>query len=240
MADQSNESNQSKKGTIVFVHGAWCDGSVWTKAFMPLAHEGFRLHAAQLPLQTYEGDVATLNTLLDHAEGPVLLVGHSYAGAVISAAGNHEKVKALAYVAGLAPDDDEVFGTITSMYPAKAQLDLQPDAQGFLWLTADFGVKALGQDLHRGYINLAVVTQKPVHAGVFAASLKNPAWKHKPSSFLITTDDHILAPETQHALAKRINARVETVAASHLVVLSQPELVSEFVRRSVEAMLASL
>ena len=232
-------AKESNKGTIVFVHGAWCDGSVWTKSFMPLAHEGFRLHAAQLPLETFAGDVATLNALLDHAEGPVLLVGHSYAGSVITAAGNHDKVKALAYVAGYAPDEDEVIGTLRSMFPAKASLDFEPDAKGFLWLTADWAANALGHDLHRGYINLTVVTQKPINAGVFSASLKNPAWKHKPSSYLITTEDRILAPETQHALAKRINARTEEVAASHLVVLSQPEFVSQFVRNSMEAMLAT-
>ncbi|MGI4852585.1 MAG: alpha/beta fold hydrolase [Janthinobacterium lividum] len=231
---------QNSKGTIVFVHGAWCDGSVWTKALMPLAHEGYRLHAAQLPLETFEGDVAALTLLLDHAEGPVLLVGHSYAGAVVTAAGNHEKVKALAYVTAFAPEEDEVIGTISSMYPAQEKLDIEPDAKGFLWLTADFAAKALGQDLHRGYLNLAAVVQKPIHAGVFSASIKNPAWKHKPSSYLVTTEDRILAPETQHALAKRIDARTEEIAASHLVLLSQPEFVAQFVRNSMEPLAAFL
>ncbi len=228
-------ADQPGKGTIVFVHGAWCDGSVWTKALMPLAHEGYRIHAAQLPLGTFVGDVAALTLLLDHVEGPVLLVGHSYAGAVITAAGNHDKVKALAYVTAFAPDEDEIFGTITSMFPAQAKLDLQPDSQGFLWLNADFAANALGHDLHRGMINLTVAVQKPTSTALFGASLKNPAWKHKPSSYLITTEDRILAPETQHALAKRINARTEEVAASHLVVLSQPELVAQFVRNSLQA-----
>ena len=228
-------ADQPSKGTIVFVHGAWCEGSVWTKALMPLAHEGYRIHAAQLPLETFVGDVAALTLLLDHVEGPVLLVGHSYAGAVITAAGNHDKVKALAYVAAFAPDEDEIFGTITSMFPAQAKLDLQPDPQGFLWLNADFAANALGHDLHRGMINLTVAVQKPTSTALFGASLKNPAWKHKPSSYLITTEDRILAPETQHALAKRINARTEEVAASHLVMLSQPELVAQFVRNSLQA-----
>ena len=228
----------TKKGTIVFVHGAWCDGSVWTKVLMPLAHEGYRIHAAQLPLETFAGDVAALNLLLDHVEsGPVLLVGHSYAGAVITAAGTHEKVAALAYVTAFAPEAGEVFGSILGMFPADRQMALQPDAKGFLWLTAEFGLDALGQDLHRGVINLAVVAQKPTSAGLFAEKLDEPAWKTKPSSYLVTTEDRILAPATQHALAKRIGAKlVEEVAASHLVVLSQPEAVSEFVRKTAAAM----
>ena len=224
------------KATIVFVHGAWCDASVWTKVLMPLAHEGFAVRAAQLPLEGFAGDVAAVHRLLEQVGGPVLLVGHSYAGAVITAAGNHDKVKALAYVCAFAPEAGEVFGSLTQMNPAKEQLAIQPDGEGFMWLDADFAAKALGHDLHRGLLNLAVVTQKPTQSALFAASLQNPAWKTTPSSYLITTEDCILAPKTQHTLAERIGARVEEVAASHLVVLSQPEAVAQFVRTSAEAL----
>ena len=224
------------KGTIVFVHGAWCDGSVWTKTLMPLAHEGYKVHTAQLPLESYAGDVAALNGLLDRTEGPVLLVGHSYAGAVISSAGNHGKVKALAYVTAFAPEEGEVFGSLTQMFPAQEQLNLQPDARGFLWLDAEFAARALGHDLHRGMINLMAATQKPTSASLFGATLDAPAWESKPSAYLVTTEDRILAPATQHALAKRIGARVEEVAASHLVVMSQAEAVTDFVRRSAEGL----
>ena len=140
----------TSKATIVLVHGAWCDGSAWTKVLMPLAHEGFRVRAAQLPLESFAGDVAAVNRLLAQVEGPVLLVGHSYAGAVITAAGNHEKVKALAYVCAFAPEAGEVFGSLMQMNPAQEQLNLQPDTEGFLWLDAEFASKALGSDLHRG------------------------------------------------------------------------------------------
>ena len=224
------------KSTIVFVHGAWCDGSIWTKTLMPLAHEGFRIHTAQMPLESFESDVASLTRLLDHAEGPILLVGHSYAGAVITAAGNHEKVKALAYVCAFAPEQGEVFASLLSMnltgYPASPA----PDAQGFIWLEANWGSDVLGQDLHRGYLNLAVATQKPTNASVFGQTLSDPAWKHKPSAYLVTTEDRVLAPETQHILVKRIGARVQEVASSHMVLLSQPEAVTDFVRVSALAM----
>ena len=228
------------KATIVLVHGAWCDGSIWTKVLMPLAHEGFRVRAAQLPLETFTGDVAAVNRLLEQVEGPVLLVGHSYAGAVVTAAGNHEKVKALAYVCAFAPEEGEVFGTLTQMNAAKEQLTMQPDAGGFLWMDAEFGAKALGADLHRGLINLMVTVQKPTNAGLFAESLSKPAWKTKPSSYLVTTDDAILAPKTQHTLAERIGARVEEVPSSHLPMLSQPEAVAQFLRASAEALGSSV
>ena len=224
------------KATIVLVHGAWCDASVWTKVLMPLAHEGYRVRAAQLPLETFAGDVAAVNRLLAQVEGPVLLVGHSYAGAVVTAAGNHEKVKALAYVCAFAPAAGEVFGSLMQMNPAKEKLNLQPDAEGFLWMDAEFAGRALGGDLHRGVLNLAVTVQKPASAALFGESLQDPAWKTKPSSYLVTTEDAILAPKTQRVLAERIGARVEEVAASHLVVLSQPEAVAGFVRTSAEAL----
>lgn len=229
-------AGERKKGTIVLVHGAWCDGSVWTNVLVPLAHEGYTVRAAQLPLQAYESDVAAVELLLDQVEAPVLLVGHSYAGAVISAAGNHAKVAALAYVAAFAPEPDEVFGSLMSMHPAEAKMTIGPDANGFLWLDAEFASTALGHDLHRGLINLAVAVQKPVSYKLFEGKLTDPAWKRKPSSYLVTTEDKILAPETQRVLAERINARIEEVPASHLVLLSKPEAVAQFIKTSAEAM----
>lgn len=227
-----------KNVTIVLVHGAWCDASVWTNTLLPLAHEGYTVRAAQLPLQSFAGDVAALTNLLDHVDGPILLAGHSYAGALISAVGHHEKVKALAYICAFAPEANEVFGSLMAMNPAAVQMNLEPDPQGFLWLTAPFAADALGHDLHRGIIHLAIATQKPTSASLFGEQLSaEPAWKSKPSSYLITTDDRILAPATQHTLAQRINARVEQVAASHLVPLSQPEAVANFLRTSAESLL---
>ncbi len=224
---------ERKRGTIVLVHGAWSDGSSWKDVLIPLAHEGYSVRAAQLPLKSFEGDVAAVELLLDRVDGPVLLVGHSYAGAVISAAGNHAKVQALAYVTAFAPEAEEVFGSLMSMHPAQAKMTLGPDASGFLWIDAEFAENALGHDLHRGVINLAVAVQKPVSYKLFEAKLSDPAWRRKPSTYLITTEDRILAPQTQRELAARIGAtRTEEVAVSHLVTLSQPEAVAQFIRAS--------
>lgn len=223
---------ERKKGTIVLVHGAWSDGSSWTNVLLPLAHEGYTVRAAQLPLKSYEGDVASTELLLNHVEGPVLLVAHSYGGAVISAAGNHPKVQALAYVCAFAPEADEVFGSLMSMHPAKSKSTIGPDANGFMWIDAEYAADALGHDLHRGIVHLAVAVQKPVSYKLFESKLSDPAWKRKGSAYLVTTEDRVLSPLTQRDLAKRIGARTEEVAASHLVTLSQPEAVAQFIRAS--------
>ncbi len=224
------------KGTIVFVHGAWCDASIWKEVFLPLAHEGFRIHAAQLALESFQGDVDALTRVLDHAAGPILLVGHSYAGNPISAAGNHPKVKALAFVAAATPAAGEPLGATLGMNPAAEPTTLTPDTQGFIWIDADFASRAMGQDLHRGYLNLLVATQRPAQANILSAVVDDPAWQHKPSSYLIATEDRFLAPATQRFLAERMGSRVEEVAASHLALLSQPTAVTDFIRRSAEAL----
>ncbi len=227
---------ERKPGTIVLVHGAWCDGGVWRDVLIPLAHEGHTVRAAQLPLKSFEDDVASVELLLDHVDGPVLLVGHSYAGAVITAAGNHAKVHSLAYVAAFAPDADEVFGSLVSLHPGASTKTIKPDANGYMWMDADYAADALGHDLHRGIINLAVATQKPVNAPLFQSKLSDPAWKHKPNSYLITTEDRLLNPETQRMMALRMSARTEESAASHLVILSQPDAVAQFLRGSAAAL----
>ena len=229
-------AGERKQGTTVLVPGAWLDASSWREVLLPLAHEGYAVRAAQLPFQSYEGDVAALNLLLNHVEGPVLLAGHSYAGAVISAAGNHPKVEALAYIAAFTPEADEVFGSILGLHPAEVPMTIGPDADGFLWLDSDFAAKALGHDLHRGILHFLVAVQKPVHHKIFEGKLTDPAWKHKPSSYLVAADDRIVSPETQRELARRIGARTEEITGSHLLPLSQPEAVAQFLRTSGAAL----
>ncbi len=227
---------ERKKGTVVLVHGAWSEGGAWREVLIPLAHEGYTVRAAQLPLKSFEGDVAAVNVLLDRVDGPVLLVGHSYAGAVISAAGNHPKVHSLAFVCAFAPEADEVFGSLMSMHPPASTKTIGPDANGYMWIDADYASDALGHDLHRGIVNLAVATQKPVSYKLFESKLSDPAWKHKPGAYLVTSEDRILSPETQRELARRVGARTEEVAASHLVILSQPDAVARFIRTSADGL----
>jgi pimeloyl-ACP methyl ester carboxylesterase len=218
-----------QKANIVLAHGVWSDGSAWRDVIPALVHAGHSVYAAQLPLTSFDGDVAALERLLDHVVGPVVLVGHSYGGAVISAAGDHEKVKQLVYLCAFAPLPDEAFGSLLGVHPPAAQVDAGPDQHGFVWATPALFADAIGHDLSRSVINLAVTVQKPYAHKLFAATLPNPAWKRKPSAYLIATEDRILNPRTQHMLADRIGATCREIASSHLVIASHPAETAEFI-----------
>jgi pimeloyl-ACP methyl ester carboxylesterase len=214
---------------IVLVHGVWSDGSAWREVITPLAHSGYKVYAAQLPLTSFDGDVAAVERLLDHVVGPVLLVGHSYGGAVITAVGGHEKVKKLVYLAAFTPEPGEPFGSLMRMNPPAAHVEIGPDQHGFVWVTAPVFADAVAQDLHRGLVNLAVAVQKPYAHKLFLSSVQTAAWKTKPSTYLIATEDRILSPKTQAALAARIGATTREIASSHHVIASKPNEVAEFI-----------
>ncbi len=218
-----------QKINLVLVHGVWSDGSSWREVITPLAHSGHRVYAAQMPLTSFDGDVAAVERLLDHVVGDVVLVGHSYGGAVISAVGGHEKVKKLIYLAAFAPDKGEPLGSLLSWHPSESAVEMGPDQHGFVWATPAVFADAVAQDLHRGLVNLAVAVQKPYAHRLFLATVPNPAWKTKPSAYLVATEDRILSPKTQQELAQRIGARTREIASSHLLIASHPDEVAEFI-----------
>ena len=220
------------KPSIVLVHGVWSDGSSWSQVIPLLGHAGYKVSAAQLPLTSFAEDVAATKRWIDHQDGPVLLVGHSYGGAVISEAGNSHKVKKLVYIAAFAPQPDQKFGSIISANPPE---DMKPDENGFVWATADQFHGAIAHDLHRGVANLAVAVQKPFAMKVFDASIAKPAWKSKPSWYLVTTEDRILNPETQREMARQIGAQARETPSSHLALLSKPQAVADIILEAADA-----
>jgi pimeloyl-ACP methyl ester carboxylesterase len=224
-----------KKPSILLVHGVWSDGSVWREVIALLAHQGFPVKAAQIPLTSFEEDVAAVNRALGQLEGPVVLVGHSYGGGVVSEAGNDPKVAKLVYIAALAPQPGEVLGAILGRNPPAANIEMQPDAHGFIWATADQYRDAMAHDIHRGLVHLAVAVQKPFAAQIFGASVASPAWKAKPSWYLIATEDRILSPKTQHEIAAAINAQTRETATSHMPQLSNPEAVAAIIAEAAQA-----
>lgn len=225
-------AEEQAKATIVLVHGVWSDGSIWREVITLLGHKGHKAVAAQIPLTSFEEDVAATKRLIDHQDGPVILVGHSYGGAVISEAGNNPRVTKLVYITAFAPDAGQKFGELMMENPPAAHVELKPDAEGFVWATAPVLQDALAHDIHRGLVNLAVAVQKPFAIKLFESSIKNPAWKSKPSWFLVTTEDRLLNPKTQHAMAKRINATVKETPSSHLAPVSKPEAVAEIIEEA--------
>lgn len=222
--------------SIVLVHGVWADGSSWREVLSLLSHSGHKVYAAQLPLTSFDADVAAVERLLDHVVGPVLLVGHSYGGAIISATGGHEKVKKLVYIAAFAPNAGEPLGALLGINPPSAHVELGPDRHGFVWASAAVLADAVAHDLHRDLIHLAVAVQKPYAHTLFEATVPSPAWKTRPSAYLIATEDRILSPKTQHALAERIAAVRGEVASSHLVPVSHPAQTAEFILEQAAAL----
>lgn len=226
-AEAANTS--SAKPAIVLVHGVWCDGSAWTEVIKDLGHQGYEVHAAQIPLTSFEEDVAATKRVIDHFGGPVILVGHSYGGAVISEAGNDERVSKLVYITALAPAAGQPVGASLGENPPAAKIEMKPDAEGFIWADAKGFADAIAHDIHRGLVNLAVAVQKPFAAKVFEATVAAPAWQSKPSWYLVTTEDRILNPITQRAMAKRINAKVHEVATSHLPMIANAKAVVDII-----------
>ena len=212
--------------TIVLVHGAWLDASAWREVIPALQRAGHTVHGVQLTLKSFDQDVAETRRVLARTEGEVTLVGHSYGGAVTTAAAaDAPQVMKLVYITALTPDAGEIFGSILGIDPPKAKFDMTPDEYGMMWITADTMHDGLGHDVPRATIELLAAVQKPYAARLFLEQLPVPAWRTRPSWYLITTEDRVLSPKTQRMLAARIGATVHETPTSHLPFLARPQAV---------------
>lgn len=215
---------------IVLVHGAWADGSSWSKLIPLLQAKGLHVVAVQNPLSSIADDVASTNRIINAQDGPVLLVGHSYGGAVITEAGNNAKVAGLVYVAAFAPEAGETLGGMGQKYPTPPGLStIQPIDDGFLLLTQKGVVENFGPDLAPDLQSLLFATQKATNGVVLGTPIKMAAWHTKPSWFVIAANDRMIAPDQEKDTAKRMGAKTLTLPTSHLPMLAQPEKVAEFV-----------
>src|SRR5262245_43271106 len=212
---------------VVLVHGAFADGSSWAKVIEILQAEGYHVTAVQNPLTSLADDVAATKRALASQDGPAILVGHSWAGVVITEAGVDPKVAGLVYVAAFGPDSGEVVGDLGKPYPPPPALAAPlADAQGFLTLSADAFVKHFAQDLPEAEARLVAATQGPIHSSAFCSQVTNVAWKTKPSWYIVSTEDGAIAPDLERAHAKRMKATTIEVKASHVPMLSQPKAVA--------------
>jgi pimeloyl-ACP methyl ester carboxylesterase len=212
-----------KASSVILVHGAWADGSSWSKVIPLLLDGGLRVTAVQLPLMSLKDDVATVERAIALEDGPIILVGHSYGGVVITEAGDDPKVAGLVYIAAFAPDVAESVGSLgASVEPAPMGAEVRPDAQGFLKLT-EAGVKNdFAQDLSLTEKNILFAAQAPTAAAVFGESVSVASWKAKPSSYLVATADRAIQPSLERAMAKNIKAKTVEVAVSHVAMLARP------------------
>jgi pimeloyl-ACP methyl ester carboxylesterase len=220
---------QEKVKTVLLIHGAWADGSSWSKVIPLLEAKGLQVVAVQIPLTSLADDVAATQRAIALADGPVMLVGHSYGGAVITQAGNDPKVAALVYVSAVAPDNGEsALGLITSVQTPIGS-ELRPDNSGYLKLTPRGIAEDFAQDLSAREIAVLTATQVPTNVAAMKGEITTPAWKSKPSWYIVAAHDRAISPDLEAAQAKRIGATTTTVPSSHVIMLAQPSKVAEVI-----------
>jgi pimeloyl-ACP methyl ester carboxylesterase len=218
---------------VVLIHGAWADGSSWSKVIPLLEARGLEVVAVQLPLTSLADDVATVQRAIALVDGPLLLVAHSYGGVVMTQAGNDPKVAGLVYVAAFAPMEGQSAFTLATANPTPLLEELRPDAFGFLKITPKGIRRDFAQDLSDSEQTVLNAAQSPTAAEAsLSAPVSTAAWRNKPTWFVIAAHDRVVSPALQAAEAQQMNATSITLSASHVAMLSQPYAVASFIRRA--------
>lgn len=224
----------SSDANVVLVHGAFADGSDWDKVIPLLQAEGVHVVSVQNPLTSLEDDVAAVRRAIDAQPGNVVLVGHSWGGVVITEAGAAEKVASLVYVAAFAPDAGQIAGEIGKNHPpAPGFAHISADSAGFLRLTPEGVSKHFAQDLPASRTAVMTATQGPIHSKAFEQKVSTAAWKTKASWYVVATADHMIQPDLQREMAKKIGARITALNTSHVPHQSQPAKVAQVILDAV-------
>ncbi|WP_424630104.1 alpha/beta fold hydrolase [Bradyrhizobium sp. SYSU BS000235] len=221
--------------TVVFAHGAWADGSSWSKVIGLLAARGIKSVAAPLPLTSLADDAAALDLTLERIEGPVVLAGHAYAGAVIAAT-RSEKVQALVYVAALAPAEGETVADV--FYRAEPHPDapaLAPDAHGLIWLPDHAFATAFAQHAAADEATWLAAVQRPISVACIGTKAARPLWMDRPSWFLVAEEDRMINPDTQRFMAARMKAKVVPHPCDHTPSVTAPQAVADLVIEAVRS-----
>jgi pimeloyl-ACP methyl ester carboxylesterase len=218
---------------VVLVHGAFVDGSGWKAVYDLLRQEGHNVSVVQNPTMSLEGDSDATRRVLDVQDGPTVLVGHSYGGAVISEAGTHDNVAALVYITAFAPDKGESVGTLTAEpLPGTPIPPIRPADGGFLVLDRDGFPGAFAADLALLDAEFMADSQVPWGVEALGSVVTNPAWRSKPSWYLVVTDDLMIPPYAQRMMSERAGSTVTEIAGSHAIYLSQPEAVASLIMQA--------
>ena len=218
---------------VVLVHGAWADGSSWNEIAGPLLSKGLRVLAAPLPLTSLSDDIAALDRTLERIAGPVVLVAHAYAGAVIAGSAN-ERVRSLVFIAALAPDKGE---TVAAMFyqekPHPQAPQLAPDAHGLIWMPAEGFAAAFAQHASPERAALFAAAQRPIALACIQESAPAPAWRTTPSWYLVAEEDRMISPVTQRYMAQRMGARTRAAKVDHTPLVTAPGVVIEVILDAV-------
>ena len=218
-----------QNGTVVLVHGAWADGSSWQNIILPLRRQGLKVTSAPIPLTSLRDDVATVQRILERTTGPVVLVGHAYGGAVIAAA-REDRVRALVYIAALAPDEGETVGDVFyRAEPHQKAPRLAPDAHGFIWMPEEGFPNAVAHNASWDQTTILAAVQRPIALKCIEERVPVPAWKTKPSWFLLAEEDRMIHPDTQRFMAARMGAKIRSHQVDHTPMLTAPHLVVDVI-----------
>ena len=223
----------ANSATVILTHGAWADGSSWGKVILPLERHGLRVIAAPIPLTSLTDDITALRRAIERTSGPVTLAAHAYAGGVISAV-KHQRVKSLVCVAALTPDKGETVGDVFyrgKPHPKAPQL--APDADGLIWMPEHGFRDAFAQNASADTIAVLAATQRPIDLACIQERSPEPAWKTKPSWFLLAEEDRMINPETQHFMAQRMGAKTRSSAVDHTPLVTAPDQVVDVILEAV-------
>lgn len=228
----------SDKPAIVLVHGFWGGAAHWAHVIVELHRRGYdKLYAVENPLTSLREDAARTQQMVKQIDGPVLLVGHSYGGAVITEAGDLPNVVGLVYVAAFAPDAGESAGQISEQMPPAAFDNIAPDSDGYLWIKQDKFAESFAQDLPADDALVMAVTQKAPVGSTFADTVTAPAWKTKPSWYQVSTADRMINPDNERRMAERMNPRkIVELDASHASLASQPSAIADLIDDAVRSL----
>lgn len=222
-------------GTVVLVHGAWADGYCWSNVILPLRDRGFKVTAGPIPLTSLSDDATALRNVLERTTGPVILVGHAYAGAVIAAV-QDDRVKSLVYVAALAPDEGE---TVADVFYRKAPHPrapkLEPDAHGLIWMPEDGFSHAVAHRASPDQVAILAAVQRPIAVKCIQEKATVPAWKTRHSWFLVAEEDRMISPDTQRFMAERMGATICPCEVDHSPMLTAPDLVVDIILEAAQA-----
>src|ERR1700734_1618153 len=223
---------------VVLVHGAFADGSGWQAVAKILKADGYRVSVVQHPETSYAEDQKYTKAAIDAMDGPVVLVGHSYGGSVITEAGNHPKVAALVYIAAFALDAGESCASIEQALP-QASKAFKSDSNGLWWIDQAHFVADFAADIPRDEAEFMAISQVPISTDAFTHKVKNPAWKHKPTFYMVATEDRSINPDQERMMAKRAKAKTIEVKSSHVAYMSHPKESAKLIKEAAASVSTS-
>ncbi|GAA1984714.1 alpha/beta fold hydrolase [Kitasatospora viridis] len=225
----------ASRASIVFAHGLWADGSCFNKLIPALQAEGHQVYSSQHGLDSLAGDVACVTRAIEHVPGPVVLVGHSYGGTLITKAGVHDRVGALVYIAALAPDEDETSQDQQAKYPTMPVFEQLDVSDGRIWLR-ESGLADFCRDLPAAEQKLVHATGAVPVPDLFAQQVPGTAWRTKPSWYIVANHDRTVSPDLERAAAERMGAKTHDVDSSHVPMLSHPDFVLDVIRDAAKSL----